>query len=96
MADNQLQIALSAAVPLWILEKKKLPLSEVLQRIPYCIQMITEHGDNFLFLSKKKRESAKAFNAVAEAIAILSFAPGGVTIFGNHWESKHPGTATIP
>jgi hypothetical protein len=96
MADNQLQTALSAAVPLWILEKKKLPLSEVLQRIPYCIQIITEHGDNALFQSKKKGESAKAFNAIAEAISILSFAPGGVTIFGSHWESKHLDTATIP
>jgi hypothetical protein len=33
-------------------------------------------------------ESAKAFNALARGIAALSFAPGGVTTFGMHFEAK--------
>ena len=51
-------------------------------------QMIAEHGDNILFKAKKKGESAKAFNALAKGIAALSFVPGGVKIFGMHFESK--------
>ena len=83
-----LRSSLSCAVPLWILEKKKQSWAELQARIPYCLQMVAEHGDNILFRAKKKGDSAAAFNALAEAIAILSFVPGGVTLFGSHWESK--------
>jgi len=50
--------------------------------------MIAEHGDDILFRSKRKGATASAFNALAEGIAILSFAPGGVKVFGGHWETK--------
>jgi hypothetical protein len=38
-----------------------------------------------LFQSKKKGETAEAFNALAKALAYLSLAPGGVTAFGQKW-----------
>jgi hypothetical protein len=44
----------------------------------------------FSTVGKKPGETAKVFNALAESIGVLSFAPGGVTAFGNHWESWHP------
>ena len=43
---------------------------------------------NFLWMkSEKKGITAKVANAVADAISVLSFCSGGVTIFGRHWES---------
>ena len=88
MSDTCLQTSLSAAVPLWILEKQKQSWAEISQRIPYCLEIIAHHADDALFKSKEKGKTAAAFNAIAEAIAILSFIPGGVTIFGNHWETQ--------
>ena len=63
--------------------------SEIQPKLAVCGQMIAEHGDNILFRSVKKGETAAAFNALAEGIAILSFAPGGITFMGDHWENKH-------
>jgi hypothetical protein len=85
-----LQAALGAAVPLHVHEMRKQPLDALLARGPELTQIIASHGDNILYRSKKKGESAKAFNALAEAVAILSFMPGGVTVFGCHFGSTHP------
>ncbi len=90
MADNLLAMSLSAAVPLWALKLRQRPWAEIQARLPKLGQVIAEKGDVILFRSKKKGETAAAFNALAEAIAALSFAPGGVTLFGQHWESQHP------
>lgn len=49
--------------------------------------MIAEHGDNILYRAKRRGDTAAAFNALAEAIAILAFAPGGVTFLGEHYEA---------
>lgn len=50
--------------------------------------ILTDVGEGILYSTKKKGETAKAFNAVAKAIAIMSFLPGGITIFNQHWESR--------
>jgi hypothetical protein len=33
-------------------------------------------------------QTPQAFNALAKLIAALSFMPGGVHVFGQHWEAK--------
>lgn len=76
--------ALDAAVPLWILEFRELPREEVLGRARGLEEVIAAHGDDLLFGG---RRCAEAFNAVAKGIAALSFCPGGVTVFGRHWEA---------
>jgi hypothetical protein len=43
-----------------------------------------------LFKSKIKGETAKQFNKTALAIAVLSFQPGGIEIFGLHFEESLP------
>ena len=88
--DGVLNAALSCAVPLWIMRFKQQPWSYVEQRAHECAQIIAEKGDIIMFRSKVKGETAKAFNALAEGIACLSFAPGGVTTFGLHFEDHHP------
>lgn len=94
MSDEQdrlvLVVALEAAVPLWIEQLKRRSWALVDSRRDECMLMIAEHGDDILFRSKKAGGTAKAFNALAEAIAILSFLPGGVKAFGVRWESRHP------
>jgi len=89
MSDHTLSIALSAAVPLWIigLKEKGGPSAEDWVWLKEAQNILTDVGEGILYSAKKKGETAKAFNAVANAIAILSFVPGGITIFNQHWES---------
>ena len=88
--SDLLSASLSAAVPLWIERLKSQPWEVLDQRRSQCIDVIASHGDNILYRSKKPGGTAKAFNALAEAIAILSFAPGGVRIFGLEFVAVHP------
>jgi len=91
MPDEELlRIALSAAVPLWIEQWRGRDPEERLSRGRELGQVIAEKGDVIQFRGKKKGESARAFNALAESIAILSFQPGGVKIFGLQFETKDP------
>lgn len=82
-----LATTLQLAVPLWIERLRERPWEYVQQRAKECSQHIAGHGDNLLFRAKKKGQSAEAFNRLAEGIACLSFCPGGVKIFGQHWEA---------
>jgi len=89
VADSGLlAIALSSAVPLWIEQLRSRDWAYIEQRAKVCSQEIAEHGDNILYRSRKKGETATAFNRLAEGVACLAFAPGGVTIFGQHFEAK--------
>lgn len=85
-----LKAALGAAVPLWISVLQKKPGTYVLERSQVCGQVVAEKGDVIQFRGKKKGESAEAFNRLAEGVACLAFAPGGVTAFGLHFEATHP------
>lgn len=96
MGSDLLQSALQAAVPLWAELLKRQPWAQVQGRAKECGQMIAEHGDHILYRSKKKGETASAFNALAEGIAALSFCPGGVTTFGLHFENQHPDLHAAP
>lgn len=48
---------------------------------------LTEHGDDLLFRSEKRGESAKLFVDLVRVVSILAFAPGGITTFGTHYEA---------
>lgn len=82
-----LKITLAAAVPIWILElKRNSNPDELLVRAKRCGQYIAEKGDVLQF-GGKKGQAAQAFNALAEGLACLAFAPGGVTFCGLHFEA---------
>lgn len=90
MKDYPLSIALSAAVPLWILDiKEKGGLSDNdFIEAKQVSSLLGSKGDVLLFGGSKKRgEVADLFNKVAKAIAVLSFCPGGITIFGQTFEA---------
>ncbi len=78
---------LAVAVPLWIMRYIEMggPSVEDMARCHVYEEMTSE---SILYRIGKPGQTAKAFNQVAESIAVLSFIPGGVTIFGNHWETK--------
>jgi hypothetical protein len=48
-------------------------------------QIIAEKGDTIMFRGKKKGESAAAFNALAESIAMACLVPGGIRFMGYWW-----------
>jgi len=89
--DHPLGIAMSVAVPLWILsirEKGGLSNQDFIEARETSI-LLGEKGDILLFgSSKKKGEAANIFNKTAKAIAVLSFCPGGITIFGQTFEAN--------
>lgn len=87
-----LKATLELAVPLWADKLMRQPLDAVLRRASICGQVIAEKGDVIQFKSSKPGETANAFNHLAEGLAILSFAPGGVKFMGIHFENTHPGT----
>lgn len=82
-----IKIALSAAVPLWIMQFKQFTAEERTIMAGRYGQVVAEHGDNILFKSKKKGATADAFNNLAKGVACLAFAPGGVTVMGLHFEA---------
>ena len=83
-----LEMTLSAAVPLWIEKLKDYEWEYINERAKICSQVVAEKGDIILYKSKKPGGSAEAFNRLAEGTACLAFCPGGVTLFGQHWEAK--------
>jgi hypothetical protein len=95
-ADRQtLRICLQAAVPLWVARLRAIPLARLLARANDLGEVIGCQGDMIEY-RERRGKTAAAFNSLAEGIAALSFAPGGVTFLGDHWESEHPESARGP
>ena len=86
MADDTtlelLRIHLSPCVPLVIHEFLSGRRELVMPR-PDLALMIAENGDHILYRGSR---TAETVNALVEAIATLSFCPGGVSCFGLHFE----------
>lgn len=51
-----------------------------------------EHADEMLFGMAEKGEVAAWFNDLAQSIAVLAFWPGGVSMFGVHYETDAQAT----
>ena len=79
--DSHLSIALSAAVPLQIMEIKERcgVTDDEFASASKFAHTLGEKGDVLLFGSNKKGEAADLFNKTAKTIAILSYIPGGIT-----------------
>jgi hypothetical protein len=60
-----------------------------IQRVKAYGDIIAEHGDDLLYKSKKPGETARYFNQLADAVSVLAFQPGGITVFGQHYEAKN-------
>lgn len=90
VASSHLAIALSAAVPLHVLGlyERQGPDEKDLETARRVGTVLASKGDVLLFGSRIKGEVADIFNQTAEAIGVLSFAPGSVTCFGHHFDAQ--------
>ena len=86
-SDVLLHESLAVAVPVQIAHYCEHPdeLALAQAHASYWAQDIAEHGDALLFRS---RHSEATFIILVRALAMLAFAPGGVTVFGLHFEAK--------
>lgn len=97
MSDSTLlSVSLQAAVPLWVLRLVQQDPSpeELRRRAEEASQVVASKGDIILYRGGRKGETAAAFNKLAEGVAILSFSPGGVVLFGTRYETRN-GTCVI-
>lgn len=80
---------LEIAVPLWILQLEQLSDAERWERqkrwAHEAEEVMQETGEAILYRVEGK--SARAFNAVAQAVAALAYMPDGVTLFGRTWRA---------
>lgn len=66
------------------------PSPDDMQKAQETSDKLGEHGDILLHGGGKPGETADLFNRTAHAIAVLSFVPGGVTLFGTTFEANPP------
>ena len=87
--DDLLKTMLGMAVYLTIMEihDRGGPNEEDMKRAKETSDILGEHGDILLYGGGKPGEVADQFNRTAHAIAVLSFAPGGIGIFGQRFEA---------
>jgi hypothetical protein len=85
-----LAVHLSAQVPLYIAELRAQggPTDADRDTAQRLGPVIAAHGDRLLYRSTRAGETAGLANDLGFAIAVLSFCPGGVTVFGQHWEAN--------
>ena len=78
------------AVPLWIerMKAKGGPDDEDRKKAQETSGILGERGDILLCGGGKKGEVADQFNRVSHAVAVLAFCPGGVSLFGSHFEAS--------
>lgn len=88
--NDLLRSTLAIAVPLRILEIKSRggPTDTDFERAKAFGPVLAEKGDVLMFGGKKKGEAAHLFNELAYAMAVMSFVPGGLNFFEDHYESK--------
>lgn len=80
---------LELAVPMWVEKVARYTPEHRAERQRICSETIGSKGDVILYKSKKAGESADAFNHLAEGLALLAFAPGGVKVFGRRWQVEN-------
>jgi hypothetical protein len=90
MASLLLSTALNVSISLRVLElmKKGGPTDEDLDRIHVFLKDLGEHGTDLYFPGNRKGSTTDRFEQIVEAVAILSFSPGGLTVFGRHYENQ--------
>lgn len=59
------------------------PTEADFERIRKFAQVLAEQGDALLYSIPGK--TARMVNSLADAIAVLSFVPGGIKVFGRHY-----------
>jgi len=80
--NTKLTLHLSMAVPMWLTEHADKTTDWLMLRKDICSRTIGEKGDVILYGSKTKGRAGKAFNHLAEGMAILLLITKGPVPFG--------------
>lgn len=99
-----LRIALSVAVPLWIEVVRQMPAEQRAEVAEECHSLVNYGNNDPDPLRgrgnsgpermasgmppNKPGDIGRVFNATALGLAVMAFAPGGVTHLGIHWEAR--------
>jgi hypothetical protein len=87
ISEMLLRLYLETTVPLLIADRK-MECNELtkwdIRQAQEMLQTIAAHGDDILYRGKN---TAKAVTALARALALMAFAPGGVTFLDMHFEA---------
>ena len=92
--NNTLLLAtLQAAVPLEIakLRQRGGPNDFQWEWVADFAEELAERADILLFRGERKGETATMLNRLVFALAVMAFAPGGVTLAGLHFEARPVG-----
>src|SRR4051794_27681508 len=92
---HHLEIMLDASVPLKLIQIQERggPNEEDWQQLREFQRMqleVPDAGEALLYKVGKKGLSAQMFNLLTHTIAVLAFQPGGIDIFGRHWDGSKP------
>ena len=87
--------ALDAAVPLnmWTLSLMS-PWRRAETRTAWmagATDLVASHGDALMYRTARHKDephAAQVFNALAKALAAAGHRPGGITVWGRHWEAS--------
>ena len=81
---SRIRTHLERRVPALIRRYKRMggPRGEDYARARSYALLLGEHGDDILFPNTKKGTDTEVMDMLVEAVAVLSFCPGGVSIFG--------------
>ena len=63
------------------------PRSEDYARAHSYALSLGEHGDDILFPTDKKGTDTEVMDKLVEAVAVLAFCPGGISIFGLDYDA---------
>lgn len=93
-----LRTHLSAMVPIAMMElqAKGGPDDLDFERVRTYTTEIGAKGDAILYPVKTRGQSAEMVTKLVEAIAVLAFAPGGINIFGMHFNASGIPTSDNP
>lgn len=90
-----LRCTLEASVPFRMLELRAQggPTKAEWEETRAFADVLGSEGDNLLYLSKKKGETARLMRGLIRAMAVMAFVPGGVTAWGLHFDAGTPDNA---
>lgn len=95
-----LRDTLQVAVPMWVERWRERyrswPQERIYARSRELGQVVAEKGDVIQFRGGKKGETAAAFNALAEGLALMSMHPGGVLFLGIRWAADPAVDSSAP
>jgi len=90
--DDILPMSLELSVRLRVMEYEARggPVAQDWERTKPFSQVLVEKGDVLQFGGKRSKsgEIAALFNQLADAVAVMAFAPGGVSLFGVKYQGK--------